>query len=504
MRVIQADMIYKRGRFYDDQATRSRDTNQWDGAIAIYQEAIARAPREDFYYLFLGRAYLERSTLTTDPAEQAALLSEAESRLLEAQAINPLNTDHTANLARLNTRWIGLGSDTAGREDRRQQAEAYYQDALALSPQNSIIRNEYARLAREAEQDCQQAIALYNESLAIDPFYTDTYFALAETYVACAAGQPESVQADYHEQAEATLTAGLAGDDNARAWLQAAQTYQQMEAYNEALAAYDEAQVLSQNNEIPDWNIDFLRASLYLDMGDQETARELAQQALALAPPEATTQIQALLSQLESSQVDTSTELAQIGGEGVTLVGERPLADLDPAARNNYYEAYPEMVIDSGKRYEAVIVTDKGEMRFHLFDDEAPMAVNNFVFLASQGFYDGTTFHRVLEEFMAQSGDPTGLGSGGPGYSFADETSNGFVFNRRGLLAMANAGPDTNGSQFFITLAPTPHLNGGHTIFGELIAGDDVLSQLTIRDPQAAPDFSGDIIERIDIVEIDE
>jgi cyclophilin family peptidyl-prolyl cis-trans isomerase len=143
-------------------------------------------------------------------------------------------------------------------------------------------------------------------------------------------------------------------------------------------------------------------------------------------------------------------------------------------------------------------------MRFHLFDDEAPMAVNNFVFLASQGFYDGTTFHRVLEEFMAQSGDPTGLGSGGPGYSFADETSNGFVFNRRGLLAMANAGPDTNGSQFFITLAPTPHLNGGHTIFGELIAGDDVLSQLTIRDPQAAPNFTGDVIERIDIVEIDE
>ncbi len=104
----------------------------------------------------------------------------------------------------------------------------------------------------------------------------------------------------------------------------------------------------------------------------------------------------------------------------------------------------------------------------------APLTVNNFVFLANEGFYDGTTFHRVIQEFMAQGGDPTGTGGGGPGYWFADETGNGLVFDRPGLLAMANAGPNTNGSQFFITFAPMPHLDGAHTIFGELVAGEDV------------------------------
>ncbi|HSO26507.1 MAG TPA: peptidylprolyl isomerase, partial [Anaerolineales bacterium] len=121
--------------------------------------------------------------------------------------------------------------------------------------------------------------------------------------------------------------------------------------------------------------------------------------------------------------------------------------------------------------------------------------------LANQGFYDGTTFHRVLEGFMAQGGDPTGTGGGGPGYQFANETSDDLSFDRPGLLAMANAGPDTNGSQFFITYAPASWLDGGYTIFGELIAGEDVLSALTVRDPEANPTQPGDLIERIDIIE---
>lgn len=185
-------------------------------------------------------------------------------------------------------------------------------------------------------------------------------------------------------------------------------------------------------------------------------------------------------------------------GGGEVLDGERPLASLAPTERNNYYSAPPEMTIDTSKEYEAVIALEKGgELRLRLFDDEAPITVNNFVFLATQGFYDGTTFHRVIDNFMAQGGDPAGVGSGGPGYRFEDEVDTGLAFDRRGLLAMANSGPATNGSQFFITFVPTPHLDGLHTIFGELIEGDDVLSNITIVNPGTTPD----VISRIDILE---
>ena len=187
--------------------------------------------------------------------------------------------------------------------------------------------------------------------------------------------------------------------------------------------------------------------------------------------------------------------------EGTVLEGERPLAALDPAERNGYFTAEPPMTIDTSKEYEAIIHTEKGEMRLRLFDDEAPITVNSFIFLANQGFYDGTIFHRVLENFMAQAGDPTGTGSGGPGYQFEDEVDNDLSFNKRGLLAMANAGPRTNGSQFFITFNAegSAHLTGVHTIFGEIIEGDDVLSSITLRNPGGAT--PGDVIERIEIVE---
>ena len=196
-------------------------------------------------------------------------------------------------------------------------------------------------------------------------------------------------------------------------------------------------------------------------------------------------------------------EEAEPASSGVVLEGERPLAEMAPAERNDFYSAYPEMVIDTGREYEAIIRTGKGDLRVELFDDEAPLTVNNFVFLANQGYYDGVTFHRVLPDFMAQGGDPTGSGGGGPGYQFEDETDNGLVFDRPGLLAMANSGPGTNGSQFFITYVPTPHLNGGHTIFGELVEGEDVFQSLTPRNPELAPPEPGDTIERSDIVERD-
>jgi cyclophilin family peptidyl-prolyl cis-trans isomerase len=172
------------------------------------------------------------------------------------------------------------------------------------------------------------------------------------------------------------------------------------------------------------------------------------------------------------------------------------------AARDGMYDAAPEMTIDPAKYYYATLKTEHGDIKVQLYADRAPMTVNNFVFLAREGFYDNTTFHRVLQDFMAQAGDPTGTGMGGPGYEFADEFWPGATFDRRGLLAMANAGPGTNGSQFFITFAPTPWLDGNHTIFGEVIEGDDVLSQITLRDPAGATE-PGDLIQSITIEESD-
>ena len=188
------------------------------------------------------------------------------------------------------------------------------------------------------------------------------------------------------------------------------------------------------------------------------------------------------------------------GSDGTASESDRGLASMDPAKRNGYYQLYPKMVIDSSKNYEAVVRTEQGDMTFKLYANLTPKTVNNFVFLANEGYYDNTMFHRVLANFMAQGGDPTGTGTGGPGYNFEDEIVPDLQFNKRGLLAMANAGPATNGSQFFITFAPTTHLDGKHTIFGELIQGDDVLGKIKLREPRTASG-PGDLIKRIDIYE---
>jgi len=144
----------------------------------------------------------------------------------------------------------------------------------------------------------------------------------------------------------------------------------------------------------------------------------------------------------------------------------------------------PAMVIDPKKKYTATIETDKGKIVITLFADKAPKTVNNFVFLAREGFYDGTIFHRVIGDFMVQGGDPTGSGRGGPGYRFADEFHPTLKHSKAGVLSMANAGPGTNGSQFFITHRATPHLDGKHTVFGEVVGGLDVMLSIPDRDPQ--------------------
>ena len=140
------------------------------------------------------------------------------------------------------------------------------------------------------------------------------------------------------------------------------------------------------------------------------------------------------------------------------------------------YTAPPPMAIDSSKQYSATIEMEKGKIVLELFASDVPVTVNNFIFLAREGFYNNTTFHRVIPGFMAQAGDPTGTGRGGPGYRFADEFTQ--HTHNTGTLSMANAGPDTNGSQFFITYAPQPHLNGRHSVFGQLKSGMDVLKTI--------------------------
>lgn len=144
------------------------------------------------------------------------------------------------------------------------------------------------------------------------------------------------------------------------------------------------------------------------------------------------------------------------------------------------YSAAPALSIDSNKKYSATIETTRGTIEVDLFAQEAPNTVNNFVFLARDGFYNGTKFHRVIPNFMIQGGDPTGSGMGGPGYKFADEVGPGRVPHRhgKGSLSMANAGPNTNGSQFFITHLPQPHLDGKHTVFGQVTSGQDIVDSV--------------------------
>ena len=166
------------------------------------------------------------------------------------------------------------------------------------------------------------------------------------------------------------------------------------------------------------------------------------------------------------------------------------------------YSAPPAMTIDESKSYSAIFKTNHGDMNIDLFVSQAPVTVNNFVFLARDGFYNDVIFHRVIPDFMIQGGDPDGTGMGGPGYRFQDEFEPSLVFDGPGILAMANAGPGTNGSQFFITVAPTPHLNGAHTIFGKVTSGQDIADAIS-KVPQGANNRPTDqvTIERIEIQE---
>jgi len=164
------------------------------------------------------------------------------------------------------------------------------------------------------------------------------------------------------------------------------------------------------------------------------------------------------------------------------------------------YASAPPMTIDKTKQYFATVtMANGGQFVIQLYPDKAPIAVNSFVFLANQGYFNGVTFHRVLSGFMAQGGDPAGTGGGGPGYTFANE-ANDLTFDKAGVVAMANTGlPNSNGSQFFITFAPQAYLNGGYTIFGQVTSGMDVVNAIKLRDPDKSPTYLGDAMQSVTI-----
>ena len=199
--------------------------------------------------------------------------------------------------------------------------------------------------------------------------------------------------------------------------------------------------------------------------------------------------------QVVNQSLKTATS-AQIPGTPFLIINGQPYqsnTDIDSLSAmvqffllgEKAYKTCPPMLIDPRKQYEAALKTEKGDILLKLYPDKAPLAVNNFVFLARAGWFDNTTFHRVIKNFIAQGGDPSASGFGGPGYEFKNENPAG-VFTHAGLVAMANSGPDTNGSQFFITFAPAPNLNGQYTLFGEVTSGMDVAAKLTERNPDAA------------------
>ena len=272
----------------------------WDAAIAIYEQAIARTPEEDFYYLFLGRALLERAGLSEDATERTELLTRAEELLLRAQDIAPLNTDHTANLARLNARWLAATDDEAEQTERLDLAGTYYVDALALSPQNSVVRNELARLVLEVVGDCDRALAVYDDSALRDPFYAQTHLARADAYIVCGDPLPEAERAErFRVAAEALDTALLLSPTNLRAWIQLAEVRRQLGEYEAADAALAQARRLNDPVTIPTAELDFLAAQIAAGRGDTDEARRLALGALTTAGETTAGLIEEFLAELD-------------------------------------------------------------------------------------------------------------------------------------------------------------------------------------------------------------
>ena len=634
--VVRADVLHKQG-------LSSEKAKLLDGAIFFYDQSLALAEDQDHYYLFLGKAYMEKGS-AAQGAEQEAWLQESERALLKAREIAPLNTDHSANLARLHSAWARL---TQGEEraEHLGKAVGYYSDATTLSPNSAHLFNEWAQ-TYHVLGDLDRAEEMYDRSLSLDDEFEKTYVFLADLYQARGKEdeaiksyeraieiKPESLQAylllaqlhikseEWDEAARVYQRAIKASPRAADAYSGLGYVYSQVGDLESALAAYlttvdlrprsfnerknlailyqqmgrtedairegnraldlasvdqrpaiegflsqldalnlgasaedsgEVQQLIAQGstqmgaedwdaaeetfeavlklapdnsyghsalayvyakqgrldeaiveNEVvvelmpDDYNSFKNLALLYDQKGDMESAIGATEKALLLAPENEVQALQIFLQQIRQRQGEPSPS----DRDGVPGRQDQRAGELSPVKRNSMYGSPPPVIIEPSKAYQATIATEKGDIVLELYAGQAPETVNNFVFLAREGFYDGTTFHRVIPGFMAQAGDPTGTGTGGPGYAFADEFDATLRHDGPGVLSMANAGPDTNGSQFFITYEAAPWLDDLHAVFGRVTEGMDVLESLTPRDPQQNPALAGDGIRTITVQE---
>jgi tetratricopeptide (TPR) repeat protein/cyclophilin family peptidyl-prolyl cis-trans isomerase len=577
--IVRADILYKQGLSYENAKI-------WTRAIDFYTKAIDIAKDQDFYYLFLGRANMEQGKATTGQ-EQTKWLTASEQALVEARNIAPLNTDHSANLARLFRTWGSLSSGQ-DRLDRLNKALAQYEEATALSPHNAQLFDEwgqtYAVLGDydKAMEKYQQALsldskynqtylligelamqqkkwdeakAIYEQLIALSPKSADAYAALG--YVNTQMGDLESALQAYQKAVElspknfnhrknlsiiyqqlgrldeaiqaATDALALAPDNqkttmesflkqlqqqqaaptaeeaqqaqellilgstqmNAGQWISAETTFSQVlsldpfnaQAHSALSYVYakegriDDA--IGENLTVidlapTDYNSHKNLAILYQQKGDLNTALSEAEQALELAPTTEITSLQTYVDQLKKAVGESSP--AEKAG------------DLTPEERNNMYSSPPPMTIDPSKSYQATIVTAKGNVIIDLDAKDTPQTVNNFVYLARQGFYDNLTFHRVENQSgfqLIQGGDPLGQGNGGPGYTVPAEIG---LLHNEGAIAMARLGDQANpqrassGSQFYICLVPIHQLDGAYTVFGYVTAGLDVAKKIAVGD----------------------
>ncbi|MFN8414201.1 MAG: peptidylprolyl isomerase [Anaerolineales bacterium] len=264
------------------------------------------------------------------------------------------------------------------------------------------------------------------------------------------------------DKSEMAVLAALAADEQGQFW----------GMYNLLFAKYNDWTVLAPS-KFNDWVIKEAIAS-GMD-GDKLK--------VAINAPETTTRMMSMYDAAKQLNI-AAVPLVLLNGEQFFLLDYKNMSDTIGiiALGKKQFTECPPFNIDVTKQYIATIKTEKGDIVIELYPDKAPLAVNSFIFLAQQGWFNNVTFHRVIPGFAAQAGDPSGTGKGNPGYFFKNEISNLF-FDKPGMVGMANSGPDTNGSQFFITFAPAPHLDGSYTIFGHVLSGLDIAENLTPRDP---------------------
>lgn len=314
--------------------------------------------------------------------------------------------------------------------------------------------------------------------------------AMAQTIAELIRDHPENIRFVFRplpltgilDKSEDAILAAYAADEQGKFW----------EMYDLLFVKHEEWAALSPG-EFKNWlaretasvGIDANQLSAAMNASDAANKLQSAKEAAAKLPIQAAPLI-FINGSLQQYFLDYRSLSETVG---LILLGQKQFTDCPP------------FTVDAAKQYIATLETEKGNIVMQLFADKAPFAVNSFVFLARQGWYDGVTFHRVLPGFVAQAGDPSGTGRGNPGYFFINEP-NDLLFDKPGMVGMANAGPDTNGSQFFITYAPAANLNGFYTIFGQVISGLDAAEQLTPRDPSQSGFLpAGDMILRVSIEE---